>query len=136
MKAGPFRLFGMISLGLYLILDFLKVKITGYPPFFQIYYLLIVILVITSGYFYLMVKGRLYFITESGHKPIGLFGSSKLMGAFLIVSILYLSVLIFLHHLNGFSYFPFLLGYMLVLFLVMIFNSAFDDKMLIGQQQY
>ena len=136
MKAGPFRLFGMIIMGLYFILDFLKLTITGHPLFFQIYYLLIVILVITSGYFYLMVKGRLYFITESGRKPIRLFGSPKLMGALLIASLIYLSVLIFLHHLNGFSYFPFLLGYMLVLFLVMIFNSAFDDKMLIGQQQY
>jgi hypothetical protein len=136
MKAAPFRLFGMISMGLYLILDFLKLTITGHPLFFQIYYLLIVILVITIGYFYLMVKGRLYFITESGRKPIRLFGSPKLMGVFLITSLIYLSVLIFLNHLNGFSYFSYTIGYLIFSTLVMILNYAYDDKMLIGQQQY
>jgi hypothetical protein len=136
MKLAHFRFFGMTCVGFLFFLNGSKVDFDSDPFYLHSLALLGVNLVFTIGYFYLLAKERAYFIDESGRKPIRLFGSPKLMGGFLIASILYLSVLIFLHHLKGFSYFPFLLGYMLVLLFVMIFNSAFDDKMLIGQQQY
>ncbi len=136
MKLAHFRFFGMTCVGLLFFLNGSKVNFDNDPFFLHSYALLGVNLVVTIGYFYLLAKERAWFIDESGRKPIRLFGSPKLMGAFLISSIIYLSGLISLHHLKGFSYFPFLPGYLIFLISVMILNYAYEDKMLIGQQQY
>jgi hypothetical protein len=136
MKFTTFRIFVLVFMGLIMFLNGLNVTIGDDRLSLHVYSLLGANLIATIGYFYLLAKRRAYMINESGRKPIGLFGKPKLLVVFLTASIMYLSVLIFLHHLNGFSYFPYFMAYMVVLILLLILQTAYDDKMLIHQQQY
>ena len=135
MKFSTFQIFVILCLGLLMFLNGMHVKIGDDPLSLHIYSLLGANLVTTIGFFYLLAKKRAYIISESGRKPIGLFGRPKLLSSFLISSILYLSVLIFIQYLFDFSYFPFFMAYLVILILLLILQSAYDDKMLIGQKQ-